>query len=88
MSVLACERVLADLDGRPTGWLDGPSRAVVAQVPQAARWARGFTRDIAISPKTFRRHSAPATVHAAVEGSRSRASPSPTRCSMTCSPAR
>ncbi len=67
VSVLACERVLAGLDGRPPGWLDEPSRAVLAQVPHAARWARGFTRGIAISPKAFRRHSAPATVHAAVE---------------------
>ncbi len=41
---------------------------MLAQVPHAARWARGFTRGIAISPKAFRRHSAPSTVHAAVEG--------------------
>jgi hypothetical protein len=68
VSVLACERVLAGLDGRPAGWLDQESRTALAQVPQAARWARGFTGTIAISPKAFRRHSAPATVHAAVEG--------------------
>jgi hypothetical protein len=64
VSVLACERVLAGLDGRPAGGLEEQSRAVLAQVPDAARWARGFTRGIAISPKAFRRHSAPATVHA------------------------
>jgi hypothetical protein len=68
VSVLACERVLAGLDGRPAGWLGEQSRAVLAQVPDAARWARGFTRDIAISPDAFRRHSAPATVHGAVKG--------------------
>ena len=68
VSVLACERVLAGLDGRPTGWLDEQSRAALAQVPLAARWARGFTGTVAISPKAFRRHSAPAAVHAAVEG--------------------
>jgi hypothetical protein len=68
VSVLACERVLAALDGRPAGWLDAQSRAVLAQVPLAARWARGFTRGKAASPETFRRHSAPATVHAAVKG--------------------
>src|SRR5215469_12882291 len=68
VSVLACERMLASLDGRPTGWLDQQSRAALAQVPQAARWARGFTGAVAISPKAFRRHSAPAAVHAAVEG--------------------
>jgi len=66
--VLACERVLAALDGRPAGWLDAPSRAVLAQVPLAARWARGFTGGKTASPETFRRHSAPATVHAAVKG--------------------
>ena len=68
VSVLACERVLAALDGRPAGWLGAPSRAVLAQVPLAARWARGFTRGTTASPETFRRHSAPATVHAAVKG--------------------
>ena len=68
MSVLACERVLAHMDGRPTGWLDEPSRAVLAQVPHAARWARSFSRSIVVSPKAFRRHSAPATAHAAVAG--------------------
>jgi hypothetical protein len=68
VSVLACGRVLAELDGRPAGWLDVPSRAALARVPQAARWARGFTRCVAVSPKAFRRHSAPATVHAAVTG--------------------
>ena len=68
VSVLACERVLAALDGRPAGWLDAPSRAVLAQVPLAARWARGYTRGKTASPEIFRRHSAPATVHAAVKG--------------------
>src|SRR6266702_7148824 len=37
VSVLACERVLAGLDGRPAGWLDQQSQAALAQVPQAAR---------------------------------------------------
>jgi hypothetical protein len=68
VSVLASERVLADLDGRPPGWLEEQSRMGLAQVPRAAEWARRFTRDTTISAKAFRRHSAPATVHAAVEG--------------------
>ena len=67
VSVLACERVLADLDG-PAGWLEEASRAVLAQVPQAAQWASGLTRGAAISPKAFRWRSAPATVHTAVKG--------------------
>jgi hypothetical protein len=68
VSVLACERVLAGLDGRPVGWLEEQSRRALAQAPHAAQWARSFTRDIPISPKDFRRRSAPATVHAAVHG--------------------
>ncbi len=68
VSVLACERVLAGLDGRPPGLLEEQSRRALAQVPHAAQWARSFTRDIPISPKVFRRHSAPATVHSAAEG--------------------
>jgi hypothetical protein len=68
VSVLACERVLAELDGRPAGWLEGPSRAALEHVPQAAEWARGFTRRITISPKAFRGRSAPAAVHTAVAG--------------------
>lgn len=68
VSVLACERVLATLDGRPAGRLEEESRRALAQAPHAAQWARSFTRDIPIAPKAFRRHVAPATVRAAVEG--------------------
>ena len=68
VSVLACEGVLAALDGRPSGWLEEPSRQALAQVPHAAQWARSFARDIPISPKVFRRRCAPYMVHAAVEG--------------------
>ena len=68
VSVLVCERVLAGLDGRPSGWLEEPSRQALAQVPHAAQWARSFARDIPISPKVFRRRCAPYMVHAAVEG--------------------
>ena len=68
VSVLACERVLADLDGRLAGWLEEQSRAVLAQVPHAAQWARSYTGDAPISAKVFRQHTAPAAVHAAVQG--------------------
>ena len=68
VSVLACERVLAGLDGRPAGWLEEQSQQALAQVPHAAQWARGFTSDIPASAETFRRRCAPGTVHAAVEG--------------------
>jgi hypothetical protein len=68
VSVLVCERVLADLDGRPAGWLSEPNRAALSQVPHAAQWARGFTRDLPVTPKAFRRRAAPFTVHTAAEG--------------------
>src|SRR5262249_13036763 len=68
VSVLACEGMLAALDGRPSGWLEEPSRQALAQVPHAARWARSFARDIPASRKLLRRRCAPRLVHAAVEG--------------------
>ena len=40
--VLACERILAGLDGRPPGWLEEQSRQALAQVPHAAHWARSL----------------------------------------------
>jgi len=39
VSVLSCDRVLAELDGRPVGALEAPSRAALAQAPRAARYA-------------------------------------------------
>ena len=68
VSVLACERVLTALDGRPAGRLEEQSEQALAQAPHAEQWARSFSRDIPISPKAFRQHVAPATVRAAVEG--------------------
>jgi hypothetical protein len=68
VSVLVSERVLAGLDGRPPGLLTEPSRAALARVPDAAQWARGFTRDLPISARNFRRRAAPCTVHTAAEG--------------------
>jgi len=72
VSVLACERVLAGLDGRPAGSLEEQSRAVLAQVPHAAQWARTFAarrsaRAIPASPQAFGQRSAPFIVHAAVQ---------------------
>jgi hypothetical protein len=68
VSVLVCERLLADLDGRPAGRLTEPSRAALEQVPHAAQSARRFTRDLPVTAKAFRQRSAPFIVHAATEG--------------------
>jgi hypothetical protein len=68
VSVLTAERVLANLDGRPADSLTEQSRRVLEDVPDAAQWAGRFTRRMGISPKGFRRHAGPVTVHYAVEG--------------------
>jgi hypothetical protein len=71
ISVLSCERVLAELDGRPVGSLEEQSRSALAQVPHAARWASQFAshaRATVISAKRFRGQAAPAIVGDAVRG--------------------
>ena len=68
VAVLTCDRVLADLDGRPPGSLEEQSRQALSHAPQAARWARRFTSDMGPSPKAFGRHAAPCIVRFAVEG--------------------
>src|SRR4029453_15858505 len=71
VSVLSCDRILAELDGRPPDVLEAPSRAALAQAPQAARWASRFAgraRAVTVSPKQFRRQAAPTIVRNAVAG--------------------
>jgi hypothetical protein len=71
VSVLACERVLAELDGRPAGDLEEQSRSALAQAPHAAAWAHQFTSGVqpsATSAKRFRRQVAPSIVGDAVAG--------------------
>jgi hypothetical protein len=68
VSVLTCERVLAELDGRAAGALEEQSRLALAEVPHAAEWAYQFTSGVRPSTKGFRRQSAPTIVQDAVEG--------------------
>jgi hypothetical protein len=68
VSVLTCDRVLAELDGRTVGALEQQSRLALAEVPQAAEWADQFTSGVRPSTKGFRRQAAPAIVQDAVEG--------------------
>jgi hypothetical protein len=79
VSVLACERVLAALDGRPQRELQAQSRSVLAQVPHAAGWACRFTEGVVVSAKRFRRHAAPTIVGDAVEGIAQACVPDPDR---------
>jgi hypothetical protein len=67
VSVLACDRVLANLDGRPRGSLLEESRQALARAPHAARWAARFTSGVRASEKGFRRQAAPIIVRDAVE---------------------
>ncbi len=68
VAVLAADRVLADLDGRPGGRLEEHSARALADVPDAARWAERFTGELRMTPKAFRRRSAPITVSCATVG--------------------
>jgi hypothetical protein len=71
VSVLSCDRMLAELDGRPVGDLEATSRAALARAPLAAKWASrfdGVARSTAVTPKRFRAQSAPTIVHSAVVG--------------------
>jgi hypothetical protein len=71
VAVLSCERVLAALDGRPLGALDGQSRSALAQAPLAAAWAARFTSSapsVALSAKRFRQQAAPTIVRTAAQG--------------------
>jgi cytochrome c5 len=77
VSVLTCERVLADLDGRAAGSLEEQSRRALADAPQAAEWAYEFTSGVRPSTKGFRRQAAPTIVHDAVEGIAQACGPDP-----------
>ena len=67
-AVLTCERLLADLDGRPGAPLSQQSSDALDLAPRAAAWARRFTRNISISRRVFRRDAAPTIVRYAVQG--------------------
>jgi hypothetical protein len=68
VSVLAGERTLAMLDGRPPGRLSATSARAMDSAPMAARWARGFASGVDVSVHGFRRFGAPNTVRVAVPG--------------------
>ena len=68
VSVLTCDRILADLDKRAAGALEEQSRRALAKVPHAAAWADRFTSGIRPSHKGFRRQAAPTIVQDVVEG--------------------
>jgi hypothetical protein len=68
VSVLVCERLLAQLDGRPADSLSPESQKVLDAVPQATQWADRFTSNVRPRLAAFRRHAAPHAVRCAVDG--------------------
>jgi hypothetical protein len=68
VAILTCERVLADLDGRPDAALSPESRAALDLAPGAAAWAHRFMRKSKVSRRIFRRVVAPTVVRYAVQG--------------------
>jgi hypothetical protein len=71
VSVLACERVLAELDGRPRDDLEEPSRRALDRVPHARAWAHRFINaapSSVTSVKRFRGQAAPTIVRNAAQG--------------------
>jgi hypothetical protein len=68
VAILACERLRADLAGCPGAPLTEESRDVLALAPATAAWASGFTRDLSVSQRAFRRQTAPTVVRCAVQG--------------------
>ena len=68
LGVLAGERALASLDDRPIGQLSEESRAVLADVPEAERWARRFLRDAGLRSPELKPRAARRLVRCAVEG--------------------
>jgi hypothetical protein len=64
VSVLVCERVLAQLDGRRGDSLTPDSERALGAVPQATQWADCFTSNLRPRPAAFRRQAAPHAVRA------------------------
>ena len=67
-AVLACERLLADLDGCAGAPLSQESSDALELAPRAAAWARRFAGNLSISHRAFRRTAAPTIVRYAVQG--------------------
>jgi hypothetical protein len=77
VSVLAAERTLAGLDGRPAEQLGERSRWALAQAPDAAAWADRFSHGLRTTSKGFQLHAAPNTLRHAVVGIAEACTPDP-----------
>ena len=68
VSVLVCESVSAQLDGRRADSLTPESERVLDAVPHARQWADGFTSNLRPRLAAFRKQAAPHAVSCAVNG--------------------
>jgi hypothetical protein len=68
VGALRCERILAELEGRPADSLSPATQSALVAVPHAAEWARKFSGMGWGNLRSFRRRSAPTIVHSAVVG--------------------
>jgi hypothetical protein len=84
VSVLTCERVLAELDGRVPGSLEEQSRLALAEVPHAAEWADRFTSGSGPPPRAFAGRPRRPSCRMPWRGSPRPASRTRTGCSVTC----
>jgi hypothetical protein len=68
VAIVTVNRLLAELDGRPSDQLEEASAQALAEVPLAARWAQKQVTLLPVSLRSFRRRGAPAAVLYAVDG--------------------
>jgi hypothetical protein len=66
VAIIACERILDQLDDRPHGTRDLRSREALSAVPSTAAWAEEFCRGSMARPSRFVRDAAPSIVGSAV----------------------
>jgi hypothetical protein len=67
VSVLTCEKVLANLDQQAAQAWAAPARQALDRSPDATAWAGNFTQRVRTSVRGFRRQAAPGTVRYAVD---------------------
>ena len=66
VAVIACERILDDLDARQPGTRSLASQSALAEVPATTAWAEEFCRGSIAKPARFVRDAAPSIVGSAV----------------------
>jgi hypothetical protein len=79
VAVLNCERLLAELEGRPGSPMSPPSRDALQRAPHATARAQRHRRAIRVSRRLFRRQTAPAILACATEGIAQACVPDPDR---------